>query len=91
MKKPVSLTFLTCVTLSSFYHVTLTLNKMNLIFLTSAILTFWLGVTLTLRKTENLNWMIFLTSAILTFWYGHLPYVAVQSNLCLFGVISLKT
>ena len=69
MKKHVSLTFLTCVALSSSYHVTLTLNEMNLmIFLISSTLTFWLDVTLNLKETENLNWMIFFISAILTFW-----------------------
>ena len=69
MKKHVSLTFLTCVTLSSSYHVTLTLNELNLmIFSISSTLTFWFGVTLTLKETENLNWMTFLTSEFLTFW-----------------------
>ena len=83
IKKHVFLTFLTCVTLTSSYHVTLTSNEMNwMVFLISLILTFWLDVTLTLKGTENLNSMISLLSEILTFWSG--------VTLTLKGIVNLN-
>ena len=70
-KKACLFNILTCVTLTSSYHVTLTSNEMNwMVFLISLTLTFWLDVTLTLKGTENLNSMISLISEILTFWSG---------------------
>ena len=56
-------------TLSTSYHLTLTLTEMNLmIFWISSTLTVWFG--LTLKETENLNWIFFFISAILTYWSG---------------------
>ena len=83
IKKHVFLTFLTCVTLTSSYHVTLTSNEMNwMVFLISLILTFSLDVTLTLKGTENLNLTLNLKNdvcscalyCVLSYSYFGIPY-----------------